>query len=151
MTNHDAYAGNMTPAGAVRREARGFTLLELMIVVIVIAVLAVLAVSSYQFANVKARRSAAKGCLTQSAQYMERYYTTKLSYTDSTGKDMPKGPKDICDSEVQKFYDVDFDGAATATTYKLKAVPTASQKDGKCGTLTLDQAGTKTPDKDGCW
>jgi type IV pilus assembly protein PilE len=149
MENHRTHFRNQTSAGPCRRKSRGFTLLELMIVVIVIAVLAILAVSSYNFANVKARRNAAKGCLTQAAQYMERYYTTKMTYNDAG--EPPSSPKDVCDDEVDKFYDVDFDGAATATTFKLKAVPTASQKDGKCGTLTLDQAGTKTPDTDGCW
>ena len=132
-----------------RSGAKGFTLLELMIVVVVIAILAVLAVSSYQFANVKARRNAAKGCLTQAAQYMERYYTTKLSYYDSA--DEPQDPSQICDAEVQKYYDVDFDGTPIATTFKVKAEPTSAQKDGKCGTLTLDQAGAKTPTTEGCW
>jgi type IV pilus assembly protein PilE len=145
MTGHQARTCNPRTAGFGRRAMRGFTLLELMIVVVVVTVLAVIAVSSYQFANVKARRSAAKGCLTQAAQYMERYYTTNMKYTDAPS------PAEVCDAEVQKFYTVSFSGTPDESTFKVQAVPTASQKDGKCGTLTLDQAGTKTPDKDGCW
>ena len=149
MANKGTHCRNIGSAGPGRRKSRGFTLLELMIVVVVITILAILAVSSYQFANVKTRRNAAKGCLTQAAQYMERYYTTKMTYNDAG--DPPSNPKDVCDDEVDKFYEVDFVGTPDATTFKVQAVPTASQKDGKCGTLTLDQAGTKTPDTDGCW
>lgn len=140
-------------AGPGQRRVKGFTLLELMIVVIVIAILAILAVSSYSFANVKARRNAAKGCLTQAAQYMERYYTTKLTYRDAT--DPPQDPSTICDAETQKFYTVSFAGVPDGTTFTVQAVPTASQKDPSCGTLSLDQAGTKGASGTGgvsvCW
>lgn len=145
MANHETHRCNNTSAGRGRQKSRGFTLLELMIVVIVIAVLAILAVSSYQFANVKTRRNAAKGCLTQAAQYMERYYTTNMKYTDAPS------PATVCDAEVQKFYTVGFSGTPDDTTFTVQAVPTTKQKDGKCGTLTLNQAGTKTPSTEGCW
>ena len=54
-----------------------------MIVVAIAGILMAIAVASYEFAVVKSRRSAAQGCLTEAAQYMERYYTTKLSYVDA--------------------------------------------------------------------
>ena len=142
---HHASTHDVSGAGLGQRRVKGFTLLELMIVVIVIAILAILAVSSYQFANVKARRNAAKGCLTQAAQYMERYYTTNMKYTDAAS------PATICDAEVQKFYTVSFPAAPDATTFTVQAVPTAFQKDPSCGTLTLDQTGAKTPTTQGCW
>ena len=146
---HHASTHDVSGTGLGQRRVKGFTLLELMIVVIVIAILAILAVSSYQFANVKARRNAAKGCLTQAAQYMERYYTTKMSYNDAG--DPPLNPKDVCDDEVDKFYTVSFPAAPDATTFTVQAVPTAFQKDPSCGTLTLDQTGAKTPTTQGCW
>ena len=149
MAKNGASLRYPTCAGPGRRRERGFTLLELMIVVIVISILAVLAMSSYNFANVKARRNAAKGCLTQASQYMERYYTTKMSYNDTDTPDPPLPPTDICDDEVEKFYTLSL--ANNSSTYTVTAVPTASQKDGKCGTLTLDQAGTRTPTTEGCW
>lgn len=136
---------NARRAGHRRRGILGFTLLELMIVVAVIAILAIIAVSSYGFANVKARRSAAKGCLEQSAQYMERWYTTKFTYAGAPS------PATICDAETQKFYTFSFNGTPDATTYVVQAVPTASQDDSKCGTLSLNQAGTKSPATEGCW
>lgn len=131
-------------AGHGRRRLKGFTLLELMIVVAIVAILAAIALSSYGFANVKARRGAAKGCLEQSAQYMERYYTTNFTYVGA------KGPADVCDAEVLKYYDFPAPTLA-ATTYILTAQPTSNQDDSVCGTLTLDQVGTKTPSTEGCW
>ncbi len=133
-------------AGRGRRKVTGFTLLELMIVVGIVALLASIAMASYGFANVKARRGAAKGCLEQSAQYMERYYTTNFKYTGA------KSPADVCGDEVKEYYTLGFDGTPDGTTYKLQAAPIAGkQKDGKCGTLTLDQTGDKTPKTEGCW
>lgn len=149
MPKRDIHHRNSTIAGVARRSSRGFTLLELMIVVIVIAVLAVLAVSSYQFANVKARRSAAKGCMTETAQYLERFYTTNLKYTGALV------PTKICDSEVQKYYTFSYSSTPDATTFTISAVPKAIQNDKMCGTLTLDQKGTKTASGTGgasaCW
>ncbi len=144
---HHASTCDASCAGLGQRRVKGFTLLELMIVVIVIAILAILAVSSYQFANVKARRSAAKGCLTQDAQYMERWYTTNMTYA---GAALP-----ACSSDVIPYYAVDFSGTPDATTFTVTATPTASQKDPTCGTLTLNQAGIKTASGTGgvsaCW
>lgn len=143
---HDACAGDG------RRKVKGFTLLELMIVVGIVAILATIAMSSYGFANVKARRGAAKGCLEQSAQYMERYYTTNFTYDDVTGPPAasPEEPKDICDSNNKKYYDLKIE-SKSANAFKLSAAPTSAQKDSKCGTLTLDQTGKKTPETEGCW
>ena len=123
--------------------ARGFTLIELMIVVAVIAILAVIAVSSYDFAVIKSRRGAAKGCVQEGEQYMERFYTTHLTYA---GAVLPG-----CSSDVTPFYTVGFSGTPDTTTYTVQAIPTARQNDGKCGTLSVNQAGAKTPTTDGCW
>lgn len=80
-----------------RRMSAGFTLIELMIVVAVIAVLAGIAMYNYQAAVVRAKRSAATSCLQSGAQYMERYYTTYMSYNNaSTPPALPQ-----CDSGAQ--------------------------------------------------
>ena len=137
-----------------RHDARGFTLVELMIVVAIIAILATVAVASYNFAMVKARRSAAKGCLQESAQYMERFYTSNLAYDKDTGGANVTTP--TCSQDVVPFYTVGFAaGEPTASTYKLQAVPTSRQNDSLCGTLTIDHKGVKTASGTGgvaaCW
>ncbi|XQA67503.1 type IV pilin protein [Xanthomonas sacchari] len=119
------------------RRQHGFTLIELMIVVAIVGVLAGIAYSSYQSHIVKARRAAAAVCLQQGAQFIERYYTTKLTYIDV--------PKPQCGTDVQ-FYSVDFAAPPTANTFTLTATPTGPQlaKDTQCGSLSIDQKGART-------
>src|SRR3546814_661335 len=68
-----------------RKSASGFTLLELMITVAVVAILATIAYASYQDQIIKSRRAAGATCLQERAQFMERFYTTNLSYLSSAG------------------------------------------------------------------
>lgn len=132
------------------RAVRGFTLIELMITIAVVGILMTIAVTSYDFAVVKARRGAAQGCLTETAQYMERFYTTRLSYVDAAGNP-PALPG--CSSDVVGHYDVDFTGAPTASTFVLNATPQGAQAaaEKKCGTMTINQAGARTGATDDCW
>lgn len=137
------------PSSTPSRRVAGFTLLELMIVVGIVAVLAAAAVASYQFAIVKSRRGAAKGCLTEAAQYMERYYTTNFKYTDAT---LP-----ACSADVGGAYAVGFAGTPDASTYTVQAVPQGAQAtaDTRCGTLSIDQTGRRAASGSGgvaaCW
>lgn len=132
----------------------GFTLIEVMIVVAIIGILAVVAYPSYQEYLAKGRRADAKGVLAEAAQYMERIYTERGAYnkksdgTDQTtlsGIGFPaallKGPKD----GSAHYYDIQLDGALTAEGFTLAAVPTtgSAAAGDKCGTFTLNNAGTK--------
>ena len=47
-------------------------------------------------------------------------------------------------TEVSTFYNLSVT-AATSTTYTLQAVPIAGSRQASDGTLTLDQAGNKSP------
>lgn len=135
-----------------RRRSRqsGFTLIELMIVVVIVAILARIAFAAYDFATVKTRRNLAKGCLLENAQKMERFYTVNLKYDkDLANADVPNP---TCTADVNRFYTVSF-ASKSATAYTLQAVPQAPQdtKDSRCGTLTINQTGAKTPSTSGCW
>ena len=61
-------------------KAKGFTLIELMIVVAVIAILASIAYPSYQDSVRKTRRADAKEVLLEGAQWMERFFTENYRY-----------------------------------------------------------------------
>lgn len=133
-----------------RRGAAGFTLIEVMIVVVVIAVLAGIAYASYQSAVVKGRRSTVASCLQQRAQFMERYYTTNMTYADAAEPAQ-------CD-EVSNFYTIAFDGDPDATSFTITATPLGAQAraDTTCATLSINQRGERTAsgtasDATQCW
>jgi type IV pilus assembly protein PilE len=123
----------------------GMSLMELMVVVIIIAVLVAIAMPVYSGYVGRTRRVAAEGCMMQTANFMERFYTTKLTYVGAT-----TSPITILDcmqtSQTGNDYSYTFSsGQPTATTYIVQATPIGVQatRDAKCGTLTIDQTGTR--------
>lgn len=132
---------------------RGFTLIELMVVVLIVAILGSIAYNAYSNNVLNSRRSAASACLVEQAQFMERYYTTRLTYRDAN-------PVLACETDLAGFYTFSTPTAATATDtiYSLTATPVVGSpqaKDTKCGALGLNQAGAKSKTGSGtvadCW
>lgn len=119
----------------------GFTLIELLVTIAIVAILATIAYSSYQDQIMRSRRAAGAACLQERAQLMERFYSQNLTYL---GAPAPAA----CDPDVAPHYAVGFavaPAAATPRAYRLQLVPQGAQaaRDTLCGTLTLDQAGTR--------
>ena len=148
--------------GKVPACSAGFTLLELMIVVAIIAILAAVAVPSYTKHIVKTKRVAAQACLSEHANYMERYYTTNLRYNEDTST--PAVPNPLSGATPAMTLDCALRTSAAdqdrltavalkPSTYSLTATPIGAQaaRDTTCGTLSLDQAGTRAPATAGCW
>jgi type IV pilus assembly protein PilE len=110
-----------------------------------VAILATIAIASYEFAVVKTRRGAAQACLTDSAQFMERWYTTHLTYAGA--------PDPSCGSEVGNHYAIGFVGTPDGSSYVLQISPQGRQAEveTKCGTMTLNQAGQKSAATTECW
>lgn len=141
---------------AHRRKCRGFTLVELVIVVLIISVLAAIAYPAYQNSVVKTRRVAAKSCLLESEMFLQRFYTTNLRYDQSLMAVPVALPACTAGTDVTNHYTVALTAVA-ARTYTLTATPIGLQaaKDTDCGTLSINQLGTKTKagtqTLDYCW
>lgn len=133
------------------RRVAGFTLIELMIVVAVVAILAAIAYPSYQDQIRKSRRAQAKADLTELAQMMERHHTIQNTYADMDMGDLPFA---VSPRDGKTFYNLSFSAGPDQSSYTLQAAPINGQEADKCGTLTLNQAGIKTPNNaqvEGCW
>ncbi|MEW6559563.1 MAG: type IV pilin protein [Pseudomonadota bacterium] len=143
---------------APRLISRGFTLIELLIVVAIIAIIAAVAYPSYISHVTKTKRVAAEACLGEYANYMERYYSTNMRYDQDSAGTPHALPTLSCASDLSSDYGFSFaPNTLGQSTYRVRAEPRGVQasRDTECGTVSLDQTGTKTESGSGtvstCW
>ena len=122
------------------RSNRGVTLMELMVVMTIVGVLASIAVPTYRQYAVRTHRAAARACLSEYAQFMERYYTSNLTYDGAEDTVLGCATEGGLDQQYQ--FSVP---AFTQRTYTLQAEPINAQaaKDQACAILTLQENGTR--------
>ena len=135
-------------APALRRGARGYTLIEVLVVFVVIAILGALALPSFLTALRKGNRSDVKAIMMETAQFMERYYTTNKTYAGASvlSAVSPKGS-----SGAAIKYNVSWSVTPTGSVYTMQAIPANGQVGDSCGTLTLSNTGAQTGAIGGCW
>ncbi len=131
-----------------RSHSTGFSLIEMMVVVAIIGILSAIALPSYNDHMRKTRRTAGAACALAVAQQAERFYTTNMTYVGF--QSVTPDPANICEPKAREFYTVSR-GTPTAKEYTISATPKGAQAGDSCGTLTVNQAGAKTPTTGNCW
>jgi type IV pilus assembly protein PilE len=78
---------------------------------------------------------------------MERYYAQNNSYAAA---DLAAIGITNAASQSGKYV-ISFNGATGAAAYSLQVVPQGAQANDGCGTLSINQTGTKSPVTANCW
>ena len=146
-----------------RRIAKGFTLLELMIVVTIIAILASLAYYSYGRYAFRTRRADGREMVMRIAAAQERFFTNTNAYVTSTAgiTNAPPAGLGLSTTSTGGHYTISAGPGTCGDTncYVLTATPVAGdpQATDACGALTLDNVGNKgwsgthPPTNGNCW
>ena len=121
----------------------------MLIVVAVIAILASVALPSYQEHIKKSRRAEAQAYLLAVAARQQQFLVDTRAYAAGTAASavLPQ-PTGVTTGYGTVAMTV---AAGPPPTFTLTATPTTAQASEKCGTLTVNQTGTKTAAVTGCW
>jgi type IV pilus assembly protein PilE len=145
---------------SAEQAARGFTLIELMIVVAVVAILAAIAYPSYTDHVLKTKRTEGRALLNRVAAEQERFFTSRNQYAASITAARPNG-LGMAQTSDKGCYLAQVQVTNAGMGYTLTAVPQSSAacgdqtQDTKCGTLGINSLGVKTATGTlgaaGCW
>ena len=135
------------------KRLRGFTLIEVMIVVAILAIIAAVAYPSYRSYIIRANRSAAQSFMLEVAARQERYMLDQRAYAANMTALGMTVPTNVSTNYTIATAQV----AGPPPGYTVTATPIGKQlaEDTECGTLTIDNANTKTENGSGtvatCW
>ncbi|MDG2046503.1 MAG: type IV pilin protein [Halioglobus sp.] len=137
--------------------ARGFSLVELMIVVVILAILLTVALPGYQNSVQKGRRADAKSALVDAANRQEGYMLDKGTYSlELTDLGFAQSPY-ISEEGHYSVQVAVCSGGSIARCYVLTATPrlgSPQEDDERCTTFILHSNGSKTAtgsDPLNCW
>jgi len=123
----------------MKKNNKGFTLVELMIVIAILGILGSVAYPSYLSHVKKANRADGIDSLLALAGRMEEYYMNNDTYVGATVNAAGTGTVGS-NKTSDDLYTLSIT-SATAIAYSLAATPKAGDPD--CGNLTLDSLGQK--------
>jgi type IV pilus assembly protein PilE len=132
----------MTSPQHIKKHARGFTLIELMVTVAIVAILAAIAYPSYTQYVIRGKRAAAKAAMMDIANREQQFLLSNRVYADKTTL-VNNGY--VLDNDVTRSYtwDVTVDNTASPPIFTITLSPSGSQS--ADGQLTLNSRGEKTP------
>ena len=128
--------------------ARGFTLMEVIVVVTMLAILAAIAIPNYSEYIRRGHRSAAQAYLLDLASRQVQFYLDRRVFTNDVAALNLATP-----AEIASRYNVAIVvTAGPPATFTITATPTGSQTGDRCGNLTINEAGARgAAATTGCW
>jgi type IV pilus assembly protein PilE len=132
-----------------KRDSGGFTLIELMITVAIIAILAAIAFPSYIQYITRSNRAAAEGYMLEVTSLQQRYLLDARTYAGPVCPNVTTAGMTALGASPPPTVSANYSISTcspTAITFTVTATPIGSQlaRDSKCGTLSIDQTGTKS-------
>jgi type IV pilus assembly protein PilE len=129
------------------KDAKGFTLIELMIVVAIIGILAMIVLPQYQQYVIRGNRTAAEAFMMDVANREKQYLIDARSYAIDGGTTALAQLSMAPPPDVAKFYTftVTDPSASTVPAFTVTAAPIAGKLQASDGGLTLDDLGNRGP------
>ncbi|HEX8596398.1 MAG TPA: type IV pilin protein [Pseudomonas sp.] len=127
----------------MRKTARGFTLIELMIVVAIVGILAAIAYPSYTEYVKRTHRAEIASLLSEQTQALERHYSRTGQYTDVAASGGTAAVT-LTLSAGNAYYIIT--PVRAAQTFTLTAAPAATSvmKGDKCGSFVITNTGERS-------
>jgi len=147
---------SISPCGAGRKRADGFTLVELMVVCAIVAILAAIAYPAYTGYAQRAKRADAMNALVQDAQALQRCYSQNFTY--AVNCNIVAGTVATANNDYNITVTIPA-AAIPAPSYSITATPINGQaSDTTCSTFLLLSNGQQTAQDGGgadqtatCW